>query len=178
MALRYEDLDERTRRFMLEEVEADASQGFLYISPRLNTSGQQGFEQLLKEAVREHDDAWLADQLRYGDYLNATLQRQTKKGVTMQKMPSNAPDTLAEGEFNRFYIRGLCRRAIEDGINEVEVYRGRESSRPRPESEAMIGKRLPAYVLLEDLRLSPGVEPALGLPPGPNSGLTVRLPRG
>lgn len=176
MPLHYENLDERTRRFMLEEVELDTSENVLYISPRLNPSGQQHFERLLTEAVSEHDDAWLAEQLRYGDYFNPTLQRQTQKGITTQKMPSNAPDTLAEGEFNRFYIRGVCRAALEDGVEEIEVYRGRVSSRPRPESEAMIGSRLPANVLLEDLRLSPGVEPALGLPPGPNSGLTVRLP--
>lgn len=45
---------------------------------------------------------------------------------------------------------------------------------PRPESEAMVGSRLPAQALLDDLRTSQGVEPALGLPPGPNSGITVR----
>lgn len=177
MALQYEDLDERTRQFMLEEVESDASESVLYISSRLNPSGQQDYEQLLKISIREHDDAWLTEALRNGDYFNPTLQRQTKNGPVTQKMPSNAPDTLAEGEFNRFYIRGLCKRAIEDNIPEVEVYRGRESSRPRPESEALIGTRIPADALLEDLRLSVSVTPAL-LPPGPNSGLTVRLPRG
>lgn len=177
MTLQYEDLDERTRQLMLEEVEFDASESVLYVSPRLNPSGQQGYEQLLKEAIREYDDAWLTEELRSGDYFNPSLQRQTQKGTSTQKMPKNAPDTLAEGEFNRFYIRGLCRRAIEEGTPEVEVYRGRESSRPRSESEALIGKRLSANALLEDLRLSVGVTPAL-LPPGPNSGLTVRLPRG
>lgn len=136
MALHYEDLDERTRHFMLEEVESDVAENVLYISPRLNISGQQDYERLLKEAISEHDDTWLTAELRYGDYFNPTLERHTQKGITTQKMPSNAPDTLAEGEFNRFYIRGLCRRAIEDDIREVEVYRGRESSRPRPESEA------------------------------------------
>lgn len=92
------------------------------------------------------------------------------------KVPVTAPDTLAEGEFNRFYVRGLCLRAIEKGIPEMEVYRGKPVRQPRPESKAMIGKRISAQILLEDLRQSPGVEPALGLPPGPNSGLTVRLP--
>ena len=139
MTLQYEDLDERTRHLMLEEVEFDVSEGVLYISPRLNLSGQQDYEQLLKESIREHDDAWLTEKLRSGDYFNPSLQRQTQKGTSTQKMPKNAPDMLAEGEFNRFFIRGLCRRAVEDGIPEVEVYRGRESRRPRPESEALIG---------------------------------------
>lgn len=107
MALYYENLDERTRRFMLEEVESDAAEGVLHISTRLNPSGQQDYERLLRESIREHDDTWLTEELRYGDYFNPTLQRQTQRGTTTQKMPSNAPDTLAEGEFNRFYIRGV-----------------------------------------------------------------------
>lgn len=37
----------------------------------------------------------------------------------------------------------------------------------------MIGKLITAEQLLQDLRTHPGVEPAMGLPPGPNSGLTV-----
>ena len=81
MALQYEDLDERTRRFMLEEVDFDVSEGVLYISPRLNPSGRQDYERLLREAIREHDDAWLTEELRYGDYFNPTLQRQTQKGI-------------------------------------------------------------------------------------------------
>ena len=39
----------------------------------------------------------------------------------------------------------------------------------------MLGKRLYAEALLKDLRESVGAEPALDLPPGPNSGLTVRI---
>lgn len=42
-------------------------------------------------------------------------------------------------------------------------------SQPRPESEAMIGRLIIAEKLLKDLRASIGVEPALGLPKGPNS---------
>ena len=47
---------------------------------------------------------------------------------------------------------------------------------PRPESEAKIGKTIAPQSLLDDLRKNIGVEPALGLPPGPNSGLSVKLP--
>ena len=97
-------------------------------------------------------------------------------GLTAAGVPLNAPETLAEGEFNRFYVRGLCACALDEGINEVQVYRGKAVRSPRPQSQALIGKMIPAQALLEDLKQSPGVEPALGVPPGPNSGLTVRLP--
>jgi hypothetical protein len=91
-------------------------------------------------------------------------------------MRSNAHEMLGEGEFNRFYIRGLCLRAIEDGIPDVEVYRAKPVDSPRPESQALIGQRIKAEALLQDLRARTNVEPALGCPPGPNSGLSVRLP--
>lgn len=89
-------------------------------------------------------------------------------------MPDNACETLAEGEFNRYYIRGVCRRAIDEGIGEVEVYREKLVEDPRPESQRKIGQRIKADVLLEDLRKSVGKPPTLGIPQ-PNSGLTVRL---
>jgi hypothetical protein len=91
-------------------------------------------------------------------------------------MRINAHEMLAEGEFNRFYIRGLCVRALADGIDEVVVYRAKAVQNARSESEGKIGQRVSADALLVDLRLHKGVDTALGLPPGPNSGLSVHLP--
>lgn len=176
MALMLQNLDDRTRKFMLEELELDVANRTLYISPRLNQSGEMQYENLLRESIKCGDDSSLAESLR--TKMKLTEQRQKPKGgITIAKVPITAADTLAEGEFNRFYARGICRRTIEDGIQEVEVYRAKQVRNPRPESEAMIGKKIETRALLEDLRTHPGVEPALGLPPGPNSGLSVRLPR-
>src|SRR5450756_626044 len=107
--------------------------------------------------------------------MNAQEQRRTPSGgVTTAKVPANAPEMLAEGEFNRLYARGLCENVLACGGSEVDVCRGKEVGNPRPQSQAMIGRLIPAKELLDDLRSSQGVEPALGLPPGPNSGITVR----
>ncbi len=176
MALHYENLDESTRSFMLSEVDSDLSNGNLYMSPRLNGLGERNYVSLLKEAIKHYNDTWLAQQLRSQGYMKDYEQRRKRGGgFTNAKVPVNAPDTLSEGEFNRYYVRGLCIRAIEEGVNQVEVYRGKSVSQPRPESEALLGRKLSVEALLEDLRKSKGVEPALGLPPGPNSGLTVRM---
>lgn len=61
-------------------------------------------------------------------------------------------------------------------MSELVIYRAKQVREPRPESQAMIGKNINAKALLDDLRTHPGVEPALGLPPGPNSGLSIKLP--
>ena len=175
MALHYENLDESTRLFMLSEVDLDLSNDNLYMSPRLNELGEQNYVSLLKEAIEHHNDAWLAQQLRSQGYMKDYEQRRKRGGFTNARVPVTAPDTLSEGEFNRYYVRGLCVRVIEEVMTQVEVYRGKPVSQPRPESEALLRKRLSAEALLEDLRKSKGVEPTLGLPPGPNSGLTVRM---
>jgi len=177
MGIYYKNLDEKTRGFMLKELEMDMQQGKIYISSRLNVRGQSNWVNLLKEAIAYHDDDWLTNQLEIMCYMNTYETKKTKTGkVIKSRVPVNAPETLAEGEFNRYYARGLCARAIAEGIDEVIVYRGKDVQNPRIESQYKIGQRVKAKDLLEDLRGSQGVEPSLGIPPGPNSGLTICLP--
>lgn len=177
MALQLENLDERTRAFMLRELERDITGDTLYVSPRLSERGKDDYAALLRDAIEAGDDVLLADSLRSGGRIRATEERRKPKGgFTTAKVPVTAPETLAEGEFNRFYARGLCLRALDDKIADVIVYRAKAVRDPRPESEAMIGKRMSASALLDDLRTHVGMDTALGLPPGPNSGLSARLP--
>jgi len=175
MGITYEDLDGTVRQYMVKELDRDIESHTIYLSERLNESGVSEWIKLLREAIQKNDDDWLATQIRLYNLLNPTYQRKNLKGgLTFVKMPVNAPETLAEGEFNRFFVRGLCAQVIATGGTEVEVYRGKDVSQPRSESEMMIGQQISAKKLLEDLRTSQGVEPAVGLPSGPNSGLTVR----
>lgn len=174
MPLDYRNLDQRTRLLAIKELVADCAAKTIYICPRLNQHGVQSWPSLLEEALASNNDGWLANAIRQQGLLNSHEQRKKPTGgFTIAKVPVTAADTLAEGEFNRYYVRGLCLRAIEDNLDFVEVYRARHSENPRPESQAKIGKHYNPNVLLNDLRNSPGVEPALGVPPGPNSGLSV-----
>lgn len=177
MPLALANLDSQTRRFMLDEIEQDLASGTFFISNRLSSIGQAHYPEMLKEAVSKHDDAWLAEQLRQHGRLNTTEPRRTPSGgMTTAKVPVNAHEVLAEGEFNRFYARGLCRRAIEEGIPHLEIYRAKAVSSPRSESQARIGSKIDPEALLDDLRTHPGIDTALKLPAGPNSGLSVKLP--
>ncbi|SRR6266545_472610 len=172
MALNLINLDTQTRKFMLDELELDAANGTLYLSPRLSSAGSQDYEQVLREAIVEHDDTWLADALRSSGRMNEI--ENTARGP--KRVPHTAPETLAEGEFNRFYARGLSLRAIEEEVSRLVIYRAKAVSSPRPESEALIETEIDPRSLLSDLRANPGRPPTFGLPPGPNSGLSVRLP--
>lgn len=177
MGLQYRDLDQRTRSLMLSEIQHDLEHDTLYLSDNLNPRGRADYPGLLQDAARDGNDDSLASALR--SRLNPTEKpRRLKSGGYSKppKMRRNAHEMLAEGEFNRFYIRALCLRAIEDGIPSVVMYRAKAVRTPRPNSEAKIGQSLPVEALLEDLRTNTGVDTALGLPAGPNSGLSVQLP--
>lgn len=176
MALNLINLDAVTRKFMLDEIERDEKAGNLYIGKRLSNRGAADYPALLRAAAAAADDSFLANELRTPGRVNPTETRNTKNGVTWVKVPVTAPDTLSEGEFNRFYARGLCRRAIDEGKPQVRVYRAKQVVNPRIDSEALIGRVFGAEKLLEDLRTHIGTDTALGLPNGPNSGLSICLP--
>jgi len=176
MPLNYIDLDDSTKKYMLKEIEFDKESNGFYLSNYLTTQGKEVWPSLLEEAS-QHDDAWLEQQI-LGRRLLATHYPRRKPNsteMTQAKVPHTAAQTLAEGEFNRLYARGLSSRAKAEGIEFVEAYRARHSENPRPESQAIIGKKFKPEEILEDLRNNKGVDTALGVPPGPNSGITIKL---
>ena len=95
-------------------------------------------------------------------------------GYSIRHVPSTAAQTQAEGQFNRFYMLGLARRARAEGIPTLEVYRAKESAEPRQESEELIGRQIPVEEVEAQLEQ---IEKCFneGLLK-PNSGLSLRLP--
>lgn len=166
MGLNYENLDANTRTFMVAECEF----GFFYQSPRLTLQGLENWPRLMREASTAHNDDWLAAQIIEFGFMNGeeSYSRNGKMFTRRINIPHSAQQ-LGEGEFNRFYIRALCSRAIHNGTATLEVYRARASERPRPESEAKIGMRINADDLREALRKNDFVtiEDALAVPGGP-----------
>lgn len=174
MGLDYLSLDQDTRASMATEVGLDNSNTSLYVSPRLNPQGVLEWPELLLAAVNSGTDDTLATEIISRGLLKTHEESQRNGTPYIKKVPVTAATTLAEGEFNRFYLRGVAVRGLVES-REIEIYRGRESSNPRAESQALVGKRLSAGELLDDLRSHIGVDGALKLPPGPNSGLTGKL---
>lgn len=176
MGLDYKNLDDRTRELMLTEIERDIDSSTLYLSGNLTELGKTEYPDLIRDAARSGSDDTLAASIL--PRLNSHEKPRRLKSGGFSKPPamrSNAHEMLAEGEFNRFYIRALCVRAIDDNNPVVVVYRAKAVENARPASQQMIGERMSAEELLGDLRSSPGVDTALGLPPGPNSGLSAKL---
>lgn len=179
MALNLVSLDASVREAMIGEYERDHAAGSIFLSPRLTPIGQKEYPGLLREALARGDDDSLAGMIKDGRRLKATEDYTNRQGLAdTRHISATAADQIAEGDFNRYYIRGLCVRAIELGLAQVEVYRAKAVQEPRPESEALIGKRFTPKELLDDLRTHLGdQQPALGVPGGPNSGISVKFPK-
>ena len=175
MPLQYDSLDPTTRRYSVEELERDLANETLVPPERLRPGAPDDWVRLLRDALKYYDDLWLEERLD-GMLVDFEPRRTPSGGQTTARIPENAARLLAEGEFNRYYMRGVAARAVAEGIPEVEVYRARLSAEPRPESAALERERLPASVLLEELRAATG-ESLSHAPLGRHgSGLSVRLP--
>ena len=173
MPLQYHDLDPVTRRHALAELDADLAAGTFHVSERLRPADVADYQRQLRDAVRYYDDLWLEDRIpqRLVDF---ELRRTPSGGQTTAKVPEGAARLLAEGDFNRYYMRGVAARAIEEQRGVVEVYRARLSMEPRAESAELEGQRLPATEVLAYLRRE--IDESTAAPLGrPNSGLSVRL---
>ena len=143
---------------------------------RLHMEAWNEWLSIFEEGLRYHNDDWIAEETNRRSLLKTHEERRKSKGgITIAKVPHNAAQQLAEGEFNRFYLRGICSRALDEGKSQIQIYRGKEVSNPRPESERKIGELIDASELLNDLRDVDFVDKALKLPAGPNSGLTAEI---
>ncbi|RPD44141.1 hypothetical protein DNI29_22355 [Hymenobacter sediminis] len=167
----FENLDQKTRQYMLIEVEEAIKNSQLYYSKRLNELGIELYPQLLIEAVQRGNEQTLAAALQE----QKCFHTHEKQGAVMRKVPANAPLTFAEGEFNNFYMRGVCHRAFGEG-HMVEIYRAKAAGSPRNASQLIEGNlEDPRRVLLLIKNSLDSSKRGNGMPAGSNSGLSVRL---
>jgi hypothetical protein len=180
MGLNYTHLNESTRRFMLGEFE----QGGHYISPRLNEAGRARWLGLLKDALQYHTDVWLERELIRRNCFQATELLKSSMGgktVTRALNKEYCAKALAEGEYNRFYLRGLCHAAKARDYSHLIVVRGKIVPGLSADAQKTVGSAVGVESLLTILRknnymkidLALGSAPGLGLP----ALLTARLPQ-
>jgi hypothetical protein len=149
----FKKLDARTRSLMAEEISSAQKSGQLYYSKRFTQVGTDAWPTWLLGAAKGFDEHWLAVQIEAANAMDRLETRSKPKGgYTVAHVPDTAAKTLAENQFNRFYIAAICRRAIEDGHPFVHVYRAKQSDSSRPESVALEGTARDAASLLADVR--------------------------
>jgi len=170
------DLNETTRSFMLDAINEAIESGNIYYSTGFNELGKKQWLPLLKQAVLEYDEHWLAFKLEENQLLkNLEGAQKPSGGYTIKHVPDIAANTIAEGQFNRFYILGLCKLAKSKGISELIVYRAKESKNPRTDSESLINSRISINDTESQLlKIESSFKSKLVQP---NSGISMKLPK-
>lgn len=165
-------LDERTRRLMIEEIELGHQEGQLYYSARFNDIGAQNWLNWLKTAATQFNEHWLSYQIEAAGAMKH-LETRVKPlgGYSIAHVPDTAAETIADGQFNRYYMAAICRRTIEDNKGNVIAYRAKQRRIPRPESIALEGAQYNAESLLKELRSKANSLKCSLL--RPNSGLSI-----
>ena len=176
MPLRHQNLDTLTRHFMMAEVELDIEAGCLTYSNVLTDQGIRDWPDLLRTATATGNDVTLTKDLRSHSRTRNICRRTKVNGDFHWVRVTPAQVTkLANATFNHFYVRGLCRRALFEELEELVVYRAAQVDTPRPGANRKVGSLVEPAGVLERLKSGQCLEAALGLPDKPHSGLSLAI---
>jgi len=161
---------------MLAELEEDLTHDTCYFAKRFNDDGRSRYVLVLREALESGGPETIRDAFEPVSSKYWILETRTTTGKR-STTPRTAARTLAEGEFNRYYMLAICRRASSEGNGSVLVVRSKPVDNPRADPLVKVneGDILDATQVLDDLREHPGTDSRLGIPRGPNSGLSLRF---
>jgi hypothetical protein len=128
MVMAFEELDDTTREYMLREFEDEESSGNPYRGQNLSPQGRAAFPDLMREAIAGGTEETLARALQDARYWNRREHYVTRQGRAAQRDVNinQAAERLATSEFNTWYVRGLCRRLLDEGVSQCQAYRAAE----------------------------------------------------
>lgn len=152
-----DDLRQHVRECMVKEFLWSRQHNKFYVSKYLTDAGLEHYPALLEEALRNGSPDSLCDCLY-------------ASGLWSMAAPKHSIDTFAWDEFNKYYMRALCRWANEHPRFHAIVVRGRHSSSHRSSSDVRLNQPRDPAVFLQQLRVQPAINPF-----GANSGLTLTL---
>lgn len=102
----FPNLDEQTRLIMISELESDLKTGLFYEPRSLTSTGMFKYKRLLKECFSTGTLETLQQKLSQSDF--------REKDNRGRKTASNVRKTLAFNDFNRYYIRAILMRALNN----------------------------------------------------------------
>lgn len=166
----FEELDEVTRRWMLAEFRLEQCRRDLppYRPKRASPAGMRVFADGMESALAGGDETDLAAALTDPELWRIPDPCSQDDAARIAR---HYADRFAFAEFNTWYVRGLSRRLLEEGVPFCEVYRAAPSYRPRGECRPLEGRRLAVAEVYaaHRARYHPAADPdAFSVPFGPN----------
>ena len=104
----FEELNDKTRSYMLSEFEKEEQSGDPYRSKRLSLECLIEFPDLMRKAITTGDECSLTAGLLFNSYW-------------LEHIPGQV-GMLAITEFNTWYVRGLTKLLMDEGILDCQVY--------------------------------------------------------
>lgn len=179
MGMEFEELDEITRRYMLDEFEKEQARGNPYRPKVLSEAGQSVFPNLVREAIQSGNEETLTRSLANSTYWNST-ETYIRNGVTRERRVNvqQAAERLGLTEFSTWYVRGLAKRLIDEGISRCQVYRAAMPKWEPSECSVHEGKIFPVSEIYHGHRArywpEPGNPEAMSIPFSPGCHHTIR----
>lgn len=102
----FPNLDEQTRLIVISELESDLKTGLFYGPKSLTSTGMFKYKRLLKECFSTGTPETLQQKLSPSDF--------KEKDDRGRKVSSNIRETLTFNDFNRYYIRAMLIRALNN----------------------------------------------------------------
>lgn len=120
----FEELDAITRRLMLREFEAEIAGPNPYFGKGLSPEGHARFPAFMLTAIQNGNEVSLAHDLDHAGLWNPT-ETYVRNGVTRERQVNvrQAAERLALTEFNTWYVRGLAKRLMDEGVAQCQAYR-------------------------------------------------------
>jgi hypothetical protein len=179
MAMRFEELDDITRRYMLSEFEDEQSSGNPYRSKALSQKGLEVFPDLVREAMKSGDEQTLTRAISDRNYWKPT-ETYERNGIIRSRNVNirQASERLGLTEFNTWYVRGLAKRLMVEGVSKCQVYRGAIPKWEPAECSVHEGKIYEVKEIYDGHRVrywpEPGKPQLMSIPYGPGCHHTIR----
>ena len=148
MALIKKELDKIRRDFMAKEIEMDIMENRFKSLECLNHSGNIELPELLMSAVVDGDEMSLARELKDRQCMRVYNAVSEGGTVMLSRVSDRSYQEFSESTFNKFYLRGVCREAVDSGYDEVVI---KDDSVEHVYSTSQLLDDLRADVAFEDI---------------------------
>jgi len=164
---------------LLREFEAEEAFHRPYRGERMSALGRSDFSILMRRAIEIGSEVTLTDRVIRQDYWMSS-EGYTRAGVTRERCINfvQAAEQLGLSEFNTWYVRGLSRRLLDEGVEHCQICRGTMPKWEPGESSAHEGLVVRVQDVYDGHRIrywpKPGRPDRLSIPFTPGCHHTIR----
>ena len=174
----FKELNEITRKYMFDEFQREEQGGNPYRSESMSSDGLANVAQFVENAIKNGNEISLANNLSNSSFWKPfTIVHRGSSTHQRRINPTVAAKVFAQTEFNTWYVRGLAKKLMDEGISKCEIYRAEAAEQPRCECSRYEGQEIDVKKIYDGHRAK--YHPiennsAFSIPSGPNCHHAIR----